>query len=207
VRVGGDDKQTRFVLDLTQKIDLAAFTLADPYRVVIDLPQVTFRLPAKAGDQGRGLVKAFRYGLIMQGGSRIVLDTKGPVRVEKAFTLDAADGQPARLVIDLATTDRDSFLRTIALSTKPVRASTRAHEPAAKDDDPRPLVVLDPGHGGIDTGTKGLNGENEKEIVLAFAQALRDKLIASGKYRVMMTREDDTFIPLNERVRIARQIS
>ena len=102
VRLGGDDKQTRFVVDLSQKIDVAAFTLADPYRVVIDLPQVTFKLPAQAGEHGRGLVKAFRYGLIMQGGSRIVLDTKGPVRVDKAFALAAADGQPARLVLDLS---------------------------------------------------------------------------------------------------------
>lgn len=205
VRVGGDEKQTRFVLDLTQKIDLAAFTLADPYRVVVDIPQVTFKLPAKAGEQGRGLVKAFRYGLIMQGGSRIVLDTTGPVRIDKAFTLDAADGQPARLVLDLVTTDRDSFLRTIALSNKPRVASRSSEAPAKDSNDPRPLIVLDPGHGGIDTGTKGLNGENEKEVVLAFAQALREKLLASNKYRVALTREDDTFIPLNERVRFARE--
>ncbi len=206
VRVGGDDKQTRFILDLSQKIDLAAFTLADPYRVVVDVPQVTFKLPAKAGDQGRGLVKAFRYGLIMQGGSRIVIDTKGPVRIDKAFTLDAADGQPARLVLDLVATDRDSFLRTIALANKPTRTAARNSGPAPKDDnDPRPLIVLDPGHGGIDTGTKGLNGENEKEVVLAFAQTLRDKLLVSNKYRVVLTRDDDTFIPLNERVRFARQ--
>ena len=204
-RVGGDDKQTRFVIDLTQKIDLAAFTLADPYRVVVDLPQVTFKLPAKAGDQGRGLVKAFRYGLIMQGGSRIVLDTKGPVRIDKAFTLAAADGQPARLVLDLAATDRDSFLRNIALTSKPQRTTARSNEPPVKDSDPRPLIVLDPGHGGIDTGTKGLNGENEKEIVLAFAQVLRDRLTGGGKYRVVLTRDDDTFIPLNDRVRFARQ--
>ena len=118
MRIGGDDKQTRFVMDLSQKIDLAAFTLADPYRVVIDLPQVTFKLPPKAGEQGRGLVKAFRYGLIMQGGSRIVLDTKGPVRIDKAFVLDAADGQPARLVLDLVATDRASFLRSISLENR-----------------------------------------------------------------------------------------
>ena len=205
VRLGGDDKQTRFVVDRSQKIELAAFTLADPYRVVIDLPQVTFKLPAKAGEHGRGLVKAFRYGLIMQGGSRIVLDTKGPVRVEKAFTLDAADGQPARLVLDLALTDRDTFLRTISLENRPARAAVKRNEIAAPDSgDPRPLVVLDPGHGGIDTGTKGLNGENEKDIVLSFAAALREKLESSGKYRVSMTRSDDTFIPLNERVRFAR---
>lgn len=206
VRVGGNDKQTRFVIDLSQKIDLAAFTLADPYRVVVDLPQVTFKLPAKAGEHGRGLVKAFRYGLIMQGGSRIVLDTKGPVRVDKAFTIAAAGGQPARLVLDLAATDRDSFLRNIALNSKPPRAATHSNDAPPKDTgDPRPLIVLDPGHGGIDTGTKGLNGENEKDVVLAFAQSLRDRLSRSGKYRVALTRDDDTFIPLNERVRFARQ--
>ena len=132
MRVGGDDKQTRFVVDLTAKIDVAAFTLADPYRVVIDLPQVTFQLPAKAGEQGRGLVKAFRYGLIMQGGSRIVLDTKGPVRVDKAFVLDAADGQPARLVLDLAATDRDSFLRAISLRERARRAAPASSRPSRR---------------------------------------------------------------------------
>jgi N-acetylmuramoyl-L-alanine amidase len=73
-----------------------------------------------------------------------------------------------------------------------------------KDDDPRPLIVLDPGHGGIDTGTRGLDGTNEKDIVLAFAQTLREKLEATGKFRIAMTRTDDTFVPLNERVHFAR---
>ncbi len=206
VRLGGDDKLTRFVMDLTQKVDVAAFTLADPYRVVIDLPQVTFKLPAQTGEHGRGLVKAFRYGLIMQGGSRIVLDTKGPVRVDKAFALAAAEGQPARLVLDLAAIDRDNFLRTISLENRPAHsAAAKTSDIAPKDNaDLRPLVVLDPGHGGIDTGTKGLSGESEKDIVLEFARMLRDKLERGGKYRVAMTRSDDTFIPLGERVRIAR---
>src|SRR5690349_5402533 len=84
-RVGGDDAQTRFVMDFSQKVALRAFTLADPYRVVIDLPQVTFNLPAKTGETGRGLVKAFRFGLVMQGGSRIVMDVNKPVRIDKAF--------------------------------------------------------------------------------------------------------------------------
>ena len=125
VRVGGDDKQTRFVVDLSQKIDVATFTLADPYRVVIDLPQVTFKLPAQAGEHGRGLVKAFRFGLIMQGGSRIVLDTKGPVRVDKAFTLAAVDDQPARLVIDLTATDRESFLRGMTMQDRSLHTSSK----------------------------------------------------------------------------------
>src|SRR5262245_1722635 len=61
-RLGGDDNQTRFIADLSKKVELRAFALADPYRVVIDIPQVTFRLPAKVGDTGRGLVKGFRFG-------------------------------------------------------------------------------------------------------------------------------------------------
>src|SRR5512141_1595735 len=105
-RVGGDDALTRFVMDFSQKVELRAFTLADPYRVVIDLPQVTFKLPPKTGETGRGLVKAFRFGLVMQGGSRIVMDVGKPVRIDKAFVIDAAAGQPARLVVDLAATDR-----------------------------------------------------------------------------------------------------
>ena len=204
VRVGGDEKQTRFVMDLDRKVDLAAFTLADPYRVVVDLPQVVFHLPDKAGEHGRGLIKAFRYGLIMQGGSRIVMDVKAPVKVDKAFVLAAADGQPARLVVDLSATDRDAFLRNIALENRPAKAPKPPAVAVKPDGDPRPLIVLDPGHGGIDTGTRGLDGELEKDVVLAFATELRGRLEAKGKYRVLMTRGDDTFIPLQERVRFAR---
>jgi N-acetylmuramoyl-L-alanine amidase len=210
VRVGGDEKQTRFVVDLTQKIDITAFALANPYRVVIDMPQVAFKLPEKAGEQGRGLVKAFRYGLIMQGGSRIVLDTKGPVRVDKAFVIDASAGQPARLVIDMAATDKDSFARAAALETRASRsanasAGVKPSEASPKaPGDPRPLIVLDPGHGGIDNGAKAASGEFEKAVVLQFALVLRARLEAGGRYRLAMTRSDDTFIPLTERVRFAR---
>lgn len=205
VRVGGDDKMTRFVVDLTQKVDITAFALANPYRVVIDLPQVAFKLPPKAAEQSRGLVKAFRYGLIMQGGSRIVLDTKGPVRVEKAFVLAATGDQPARLVVDLATTDRDSFARTASLETRAPRSPpVKQNDAAQPTGDTRPLIVLDPGHGGIDNGAKAASGELEKDVVLQFAQTLRARLEASGKYQVAMTRSDDTFVALAERVKFAR---
>jgi len=207
VRVGGDTKQTRFVVDLSRKVDIATFTLADPYRVVVDLPQVAFKLPPHAGERGRGLIKAFRYGLIMQGGSRIVLDVSGPVRVEKAFTLGETDGQPARLVLDLTPTDRTAYLRDMGLAARQVHRPTHANTDTAQaDSDPRPLVVIDPGHGGPDSGTKGLDGQDEKDVVLAFGLKLREALEKSGKYRVSMTRRDDTFIPLTERVHIARQL-
>jgi N-acetylmuramoyl-L-alanine amidase len=206
-RLMGDETRTRFVADLNRTIDLAAFTLADPYRVVIDVPQLTFRLPAKAGESGRGLVKAFRFGLVMQGGSRIVLDVAGPVRVDKAFVLDPVDGQPARLVVDLVAIDRDAFLRNLAIENHGRRAPAppRERDPAAKSADPRPLIMLDPGHGGPDGGTTApRTGESEKNIVLDFALNLRDKLEKTGKYRVAMTRTDDRFVPLNDRVRLAR---
>jgi N-acetylmuramoyl-L-alanine amidase len=206
VRLGGDAKDTRFVMDLSEKVDIATFTLADPYRLVVDLPQVAFQLPAKTGDNGRGLIKAFRYGLVMQGGSRIVMDLKGPARVEKAFVLPPAEGQPARLVIDLAVTDREAFLRNMSLDRRPAQHSQPRLALPAVPDDPRPLVVIDPGHGGIDTGTKAASGEQEKIIVLQFAMTLRDKLERSGKYRVAMTRQDDSFVALSERVKFARSL-
>jgi N-acetylmuramoyl-L-alanine amidase len=205
-RLGGDDNQTRFVMDIDRKVEVHAFTLADPYRVVLDIPQVTFQLPAKAGASGRGLIKAFRFGLVMPGGSRIVLDVTKPVRIDKAFVVDPADGAPARLVLDLAATDRDSFMRRIAADEKaqPPASPAPPANAQANASDPRPLVVLDPGHGGIDNGTKASSGELEKDIVLDFASRLRDRIQKTGKYRVLMTRSDDTFIPLADRVRIAR---
>jgi len=204
-RLGGDESQTRFIMDFNRKIDVHAFTLADPYRVVLDIPQVIFQLPPKSGESGRGLIKAFRFGLVMQGGSRLVFDLAKPVRVEKALVIDAADGAPARLVLDLVATDREGFLRKIALDNTLARTDLpRANGPPVSSGDPRPLVVLDPGHGGIDNGTKAPNGELEKDIVLNFAQRLRDRLEKAGKHRVLLTRTDDTFVPLAERVRMAR---
>jgi N-acetylmuramoyl-L-alanine amidase len=209
VRVGGDGKATRFVVDLSRKIDIRPFTLADPYRVVVDLPQVNFQFPAHAGEHGRGLVKAFRYGLVMPGGSRIVLDTTGPVRVDKSFVLDATGGQPARMVLDLVPVSRETFLRAEAVDNRLARAKgpekPTPPKAAVTDGDPRPVIVLDPGHGGIDSGTRASgNGEAEKTLVLDFALMLRDKLEKTGKYRVMMTRSDDSFVPLVDRVRFAR---
>jgi N-acetylmuramoyl-L-alanine amidase len=208
-RLAGDHKQTRFVVDLSQKVDMRAFTLANPYRVIIDLPQIAFQFSPKTGERGRGLVKAFRFGLVMPGGSRIVIDTTGPVRVERAFVLDAADDLPARLVVDLAAVDRDTFLRAAAIDNRlprdPPRRAERDAAPPVTNGDPRPVIVLDPGHGGIDPGTRAASGQLEKTLVLEFALMLRDKLEQTDKYRVVMTRTDDRFVELGERVRLARQ--
>ena len=218
-RLAGDAKQTRFVLDLDKPIQFRAFTLADPYRVVMDIPQVDFRLPAEAGATGRGLIQAFRYGLVMPGGSRIVFDLTGPARIAKSYVLDAANGQPPRLVLELEQVDRTGFVQSLAAESRPelrpaiavaadpvVATKAAVPEPAAAAPDSRPVVVIDPGHGGVDNGTQA-GGENEKDLVLGFGLALRDRIEKAGKYRVVMTREDDTFIPLADRVTIARNQS
>ena len=210
-RVAGDRTRTRFVLDLSGVVDIRAFALPDPYRVIIDLPEVHFRLSESAGRDGRGLITAYRYGLFGAGKSRIVLDVSDPVAIDKAFVLEAAENQPARLVVDLVKTDRDGFLRTAALdAAKRAKdsgargAAPEAAAPANGAASPQKLVVLDPGHGGVDPGAMGLNGTVEKTVVFEFAKVLKQKLEADG-HRVLMTREDDSFVPLNERVRFARE--
>jgi N-acetylmuramoyl-L-alanine amidase len=211
-RLAGDAKQTRFVLDLDKAIKFRAFVLADPYRVVVDIPQVDFRLPAGVGTGGRGLVKAFRYGLVMPGGSRLVFDLTGPAKIANSYVLEAANGQPPRLVLEIEEVDRAAFEQVASADSKAAdtngAASTAMAAPPrpAVPPDPRPVIVIDPGHGGIDNGTQS-NGEMEKNLVLGFGLALRDRIEKSAKYRVVMTRTDDTFIPLADRVRIARNQS
>jgi N-acetylmuramoyl-L-alanine amidase len=205
VRLGGDDTQTRLIVDLSHKVEIRAFTLANPYRVVLDMPQVTFQFPSKAGEVGRGLIKAFRFGLVMQGGSRMVIDLARPAQVDMAFVLGAANDQPARLVLHLTATDREAFMRSVALESRAPEGSKPQTPPETKvNGDSRPLVVIDPGHGGIDNGTRAASGEMEKTIVLEFSSLLRDKIEKTGKYRVLMTRTDDTFVALGDRVQFAR---
>ena len=123
IRLGGDDRQTRLVVDFSQKIDIRAFALANPYRVVIDMPQVTFELPPKTGEKGLGLVKAFRFGLVMPGGSRMVLDLARPARIETAFVLEPANDQPARLVVDRAQATGAVRRRGGGCARRPARAA------------------------------------------------------------------------------------
>jgi N-acetylmuramoyl-L-alanine amidase len=205
VRLGGDDAQTRLIIDLSRKIDVRTFTLANPYRVVMDMPQVTFQFPPKVGEAGRGLIKAFRFGLVMQGGSRMVIDLARPAQVDMAFVLDPIHDQPARLVLHLTAIDREAFMRSLALeSGAPQRSKPEAPVETKGNADSRPLIVIDPGHGGIDNGTRAASGEMEKTIVLEFSLLLRDKLEKAAKYRVLMTRTDDTFVALGDRVQFAR---
>ncbi len=203
-RAGG---HTRFSLRLSTRVPHHISYLANPYRVVIDMPDVEFQLPVTAGQQGQGLVRAYRYGLFAPGKARVVIDTTQPVRVQKqAMSADPAGGG-ARLVMDLAPTDEETFLASIAPPSV-----VRHREPNGGDArrDPRaanarPVIVIDPGHGGPDPGAPG-PGFFEKEVVLAVAHQVRAALEAFGRYDVEMTRTTDVFIPLGERVAFSRRM-
>ena len=92
--------------------------------MVVDIPQVNFTLPAGTGSAGRGLIKAFRYGLVMPGGSRIVFDLTGPAKVANSYVLDAANGQPPRLVLEFEEVDRTTFVQSLA-AANPSRTAAR----------------------------------------------------------------------------------
>jgi N-acetylmuramoyl-L-alanine amidase len=210
-RIVGDGQRTRFIADLTQSVEVGIFTLADPYRLVIDLPQVRFSLPDGSGERGRGMISAFRYGQISPGKSRVVLDVTEPVEVDKSFVLPPENDQPARLVVDVVATSRDAFLAANrrfrdARSAEAVEKQNRAFVPRSADGANNLTVVIDPGHGGIDSGATGKTGALEKDITLEFARLLGAKLDDTGLYNVHYTREDDRFIALGERVAIARSL-
>jgi N-acetylmuramoyl-L-alanine amidase len=207
-RVAGDHKRTRFIADLSKKVDVHVFALASPYRVIVDAPDVDFQMPEGIGKEKRGLITAYRYGLFAPGRSRIVIDVGGPFLIDKAFVLEPRDDQPARLVVDLVPTDEKTFQAKLK-EAKPAEEASAAPpplpEPVVRAPDAKPVIVLDPGHGGIDPGTSSADGVTEKDVVLAFAKSLKTKLEATGRYEVYLTREDDTFLPLRERVEFAQK--
>jgi len=274
-RIDGNDGQTRFVADLSYAIPFNVYVLDSPYRVMIDLPAVDFRLGKAAGRKGGGLIRTFRYGRMGEGKARIVMETTAPVLIRKSYVLHAQDGLPARLVVDLVRTDRETFKallqgmpapaapaarqeprRRTRLARRDVPEVSRAYRrlleegrkrprpasiadllrndplpfaggkpkkagpaagkgaaPAARKAAPRktgkgrkPLIIIDPGHGGKDPGAQGIGKVKEKDLVLAFARALRDRLKAAGRYRVRLTRTGDFFLTLRERVKIARRM-
>ena len=198
---------TRFVIDLSESVEHSIFVLADPYRVVIDLPETEWRVSRAVANASAGLVQRYRFGLYRAGISRLVLDAAAPVQVHRAFVLPPQGNFAYRFVIDLKRTDRNSFLKS-AGSPVGKLAAVRPAKPLPKVPPrrpDRPVIVLDPGHGGVDPGTIGAGGTYEKTVVLKVAKEIRRRLTASGRYQVVMTRNRDVFVRLHARVKIARE--
>ncbi len=130
VRVGERANGIRVVLETSGKVDLSIFTLADPYRVVVDLPQVGWRLPARPLPRDVGQLRKLRYGLFKPGQSRLVLDLRTPAVVVNAFLLRPGEGQGFRAVIDLEGTTRQAFVRSVGKPRIQVARAAPAPPPA-----------------------------------------------------------------------------
>ncbi len=198
---------TRLVVDLSAKVAIAAVLIEHPDRLVIDLPEVNFQVDPAAGrpDPKRaGVIGAFRFGLFAPGRSRIVADLSGPAALRRAEVTSIAGGDASRLTVELAPTDRAAFHDAARRPATEAAPSAPPSAAEAGSGDPRPVVVIDPGHGGLDPGASGVLGAVEKDVVLRFASALAAKLAVGDRYRVVMTRHDDSFVSLSDRVRIAR---
>ncbi len=245
VRLGVHPDKTRLVFELNAATNFRAFTLADPYRLIIDLPELDWRaggLPRTP----RSSITGLRQGLLETGISRIVVDLAGPVSLRSAFILPGTGGKASRLVVDFLPTSASAFLaekgkilgtlsprtpagqppspamtaqtgtgtRTATTTTNalslPLSSPTPAPRPQPAEKTPdrpwtKPLIVIDPGHGGVDPGAIGANRVFEKHVTLALGKALRDQLLATGRYRVKMTRDTDIYLHLGERVAFARK--
>lgn len=188
---------TEFELTLSKGVTVEVFTLANPYRVILDMPDVTFRLPKNSGQTGEGLIQAYRYGLFAARKARIVIDTRAPVTIETASMVNGP-GNSVRLKVRLAEITAAEF----GVGTGATRSASVKKKPrnaAGASPNARPVIVIDPGHGGIDPGALGKD-VYEKDVVLAVAKVLRSELKKRGAYQVEMTRTEDVFVSLDKRL-------
>jgi len=196
--------RTRFIVGLERAAearDVKISALVNPNRILIDLPQMRLDLPNPPGRTPVGVVKSFHHGLSAPGRVRVVIDVTGPVVIEKSVVEKAPDGTSDRLVLDIvAAAEVTAAGATEARPTGSAGLQPPLPKPAQRraSGSFKPVIVVDPGHGGEDSGARKF-GTVEKDIVLSFSLKLRDKLAATGAYKVMMTRDSDVFIPLDER--------
>ncbi|QFU16355.1 N-acetylmuramoyl-L-alanine amidase [Microvirga thermotolerans] len=205
VALESDAGRTRFRITLSREVAVQTHVMERPDRLIVDLPEVTFHLPPESGRKPSGLVSSYRYGLFAPGRSRVVMDLAQPATVSAIRTEPGAFAGAVVLVIELTRTDRDTFRKAAALNASAAQAQPGEGGGAAQAaQDRRPVIVIDPGHGGIDPGANALTGAYEKDIVLGFARSLKKQLEAKGLYRVVLTRDQDVFVSLGDRVRAAR---
>jgi N-acetylmuramoyl-L-alanine amidase len=204
VHVGLHETGVEIVIDMSEPVQAIQRALVDPDRLVLDFPRLVFVGAPQRNPATVGPVKAWRYGAFFAGQARLILDLTEPLAIKEQRSVRMADGR-ARHVIRLHKVDRAAFhaLSRPADDDTLTTATTAQNTRSGQQD--LPLVVLDPGHGGIDPGATGPGGELEKAIVLDFAHELKGVLERGGKTRVVLTREGDSFLPLRDRVRIARQ--
>jgi len=202
---------TRLDFEVAGAFDPAIFLVSDPPRLIIDTADTRFEIPPAEAALRTSLVSGVRFGLLAPGRSRLVVDLIEPSAIESAVLEPAGAGR-ATLRIALRAVDEAAFRALAARGTiKPTApaaaaAATPAVGPAGKSEPRgrRPVVVLDAGHGGLDPGAVGANGVLEKDIVLAVARQVQGLLEQRQRYAVVMTRANDTFVPLDQRLVISQ---
>lgn len=211
VRVTVGEDRARLVIDLAAKTEFAFVSLSEPDRLAVDVRAGTFSVPEPAGAPAETqLISSYLVEQAASDRVRTTLSLAAPVQVQQAYFLDPFEDQPARLVVDIIPADAETFAANVErdrTTSAAVVETTAESTPAGGSELPiatRPLVVIDPGHGGIDSGAEAHSGIREKDIVLAFSLKLQELLVASGRFDVALTREDDTYLRLEERVDLAR---
>ncbi len=202
VRLGGDAAETRIVVELDRPTHgrLLLDGPGDPPRVVLALAHVD--APGEMRGQGAGLVRSWSV-VSADGGAELKLDLVRTAHVRRRFLLPPGDGASVyRYVLDLSEEGVPAAAVRTALVER--RAPIHIVAPLQPAEPTRKVIVIDAGHGGHDPGAAGYFS-HEKDITLATARVLRDRLERTGRYKVVMTRTDDTYIPLETRVRIARR--
>lgn len=188
------------------------FALPSPEpRLVFDFPRLNFTMGSQGTgrEAGQGLVRQIRWANTSDTVSRIVLDLSGPVKIAREEILGGIGG--SRLRYELESASNAVFAQVRSTRPMPSGAGSGAMPVSVQPtvfSPPRPkgpiTVVIDAGHGGKDPGATGAAKTLEKDITLASAILLRDLLRATGRYRVVLTRETDVFVTLERRVKIAR---
>ncbi len=197
---------TTLELHLSQGVPFRVFLLDDPARLVVDFREADWT-GVKTSDllAEPGNISDLRFGPFQPGWSRLVADLAEPMLPrEIGMPVDVGSGM-ATLEISLKAVDAAEFAAAAGSPVDPAwtLALAAPPKPAAPQGNDRFLVVLDPGHGGVDPGAQR-DGVSEKDLMLSFAQALRDTLVRDG-IDVLMTRETDMFVALETRVAIAHQ--
>ncbi|MEO1282019.1 MAG: N-acetylmuramoyl-L-alanine amidase [Pseudomonadota bacterium] len=211
-RVEASGNFTQFKVGLSTGVTVEVFTLSDPYRVVIDLPDVRFGFPKGTGTARSGLIKAFRYGLFAPGKARIVLDTVSPVWIDAADMQNIGSQGKVELSLKLVPISPEQFGQGTGPSRTQRSAVDRQSQSAKNEFKPKkknkkPVVVIDPGHGGVDPGAVASDNVFEKNIVLAVGNAVVAKLRRSGAFVVHATRQSDVFLSLDDRLAFSRNLN
>jgi N-acetylmuramoyl-L-alanine amidase len=200
------DGRTEVALTLSQPVPWRVFTLDAPRRLIIDFAEVDWAGATILNDSGS--IAEARVGTIQPGWSRMVLDLALPLAVQDAVLDTRAAGGEARLVLRLVPSDGAAFAATAgepdSTLFKPNARRVEPRVPPAPRRDERPVIVLDPGHGGIDPGAE-VEGMNEAELMLTFARELKEAILRTGSFDVALTRDEDVFVPLETRITLARQ--